>query len=107
MSKSVAHALRDLILLVIGAVLPVISATAATKGLFHLSSDDLEGAAGAALTGIVAWVAIYVTPLTRKYGVGYPGPDGPAPPVLNPALPTQVQVPVGANPSHWTDGLPR
>ena len=72
MTKQVEHALRDLVLLVVGAVLPVLSATAATKGLFHITGDDLERVAGAALTGLVAWTGLYLTPITRKYGVGAP-----------------------------------
>jgi hypothetical protein len=72
MKKQATAALRDLVLLVVGAVLPVLSATAATKGLFHISGDDLERVAGAALTGLVAWSLVYITPITSKYGVGSP-----------------------------------
>lgn len=72
MSKQVEHALRDLVLLVVGAVLPVLTAVAATKGLFHITLNDLEKVAGAAVTGVTTWALVFITPITRKYGVGSP-----------------------------------
>ena len=70
MKKQTTDALRDLLLLTVGSVLPVLLGVAATKGVFHLTMDDLERVAGAALSGFAAWAAVFLTPITRRYGVG-------------------------------------
>ena len=70
MKKQTTDALRDLLLLTVGSVLPVLLGLAATKGLFHVTANDLEKLAGAALSGIGAWAVVYITPITRRYGIG-------------------------------------
>ena len=84
MKKKTTDALRDLLLLTVGSVLPVLLGVAATKGVFHLTMDDLEKLAGAALSGFAAWAVVFITPITRRYGVG-------APPEANPLAPLSAE----------------
>ena len=70
MKRQTTDALRDLLLLTVGSVLPVLLGVAATKGVFHITYDDLEKLTGAALSGAAAWAAVFLTPITRRYGIG-------------------------------------
>ena len=79
-------ALRDLLLLVIGGVIAPLTAIASTRGLFHITLNDLEQLAGSVLGSVSVWFVAYATPVTKRYGVGWSSDsstpsDQPKPPV--------------------------
>ena len=70
LKKIPAQAYREWFLLTVGATMPILLSIIVTKGIFHITKTDAENLCNAALAAYGTALLLFVTPLTRRYGVG-------------------------------------
>lgn len=61
---------RDLLLLALSAMLAVFVPAVASHGVEHMSVHEWWSVLNAGLVGFGEWTLAYLTPITRRYGVG-------------------------------------
>lgn len=62
--------LRDLLLLTLSAMLAVFVPDVASHGIEHMTAHEWWSVLDAGLVGLGEWALAYLTPITRRYGVG-------------------------------------
>ena len=70
LKKIPTQAYREWFLLTVGATMPILLSIIVTKGIFHITKTDAENLCNAALAAYGTALLLFVTPLTRRYGVG-------------------------------------
>ena len=78
-------ALRDLGISIASAVLGILLPDVAAHGVFGTHLPDVKTAVDAGATAALLWAVAWITPLTRRYGVG----STPVAPSATPAEPVE------------------